>query len=848
MAEETKVAQESMTPEADANVEAAAPDNAVILTPPAPGETKTVQVREGSLILTDFDLSAQTIDISGGNLFIEFDNGGVIVLEDFASFADQETSPTFVMADGTMIPSALLLASLTEAPLETASEAQRAGGGIGEYRDDLGTLLDGIDRLGAQDSDTFASNLTQLPIDGQQAPPVVETVEPIPPEVDNPVTVAATSVSANEADLQGGGEIEAGPSAVTGTITVDAPDGLATVTVGGVTVISAGALVPGAEVALAGGVLTFSTFDPATGQLTYNFVLTGSVAHPEGEGNNSLVQTVDVVAADVDGSSDTTTFDVTIVDDVPTIDAAIDADTVISGASVSGTADITWGADGAAAADSITVNGVSGTVDGTSLVFSLANGTLTLAETGAFTFLANANTAATQNFVFAVKDADGDIATDTVSVAISPPQPPPLTDTVTVYEEGLASGSNASATTETATWTAPAGYTIDSITAPGTLGTATIINGELNYTLDAAQTHPAGLGENTLTAADTVTVAIKDSLGNTYDVDVKVDIVDDVPVAADDADSVTEGLNNYADGNVFTGTGGTDANTTDGIADTIGADGAAIAGAVTAAYFGLEADAATATLTTVSGATTINGTYGDLVINNDGSYTYTLTEAAIPTDVTSETFTYQITDGDGDTDLAQLVIALNQDLNVPDVTGDTQTVYEDGLADGTQYGADSETVTGSFTVNANNETYTLTLDGDAGDPVTITAVGQTVTTSMGVLEITSISAPDANGVVTYGYTYTLSAAQTHTGQGEGTALTDTIAMAVTDATGDSDATPGSIVISIVDDVPVAADDADSVTEGLNNYADGNVFTGTGGTDANTTDGIADTIGADGAAI
>ncbi|MBB6470561.1 VCBS repeat-containing protein, partial [Aminobacter lissarensis] len=232
-------------------------------------------------------------------------------------------------------------------------------------------------------------------------------------------------------------------------------------------------------------------------------------------------------------------------------------------------------------------------------------------------------------------------------------------------------------------------------------------------------------------------------------------------------------------------------------ADTIGADGAAAGGAVTRAYFGLEANAGSASYTTISGATVIAGTYGDLTLNPDGTYSYTLKTASIPAGVTNETFTYEIKDGDGDTDLAQLVIGLTQDQNVPETTGSVATVYEDGLADGVQHGAASETQTGTFTVDGNNEGYTLQLNGQ-----TISAVNDTVTTSKGVLTITSISAPDAGGVVTYGYSYTLSAALTHTGQGEVNPLSDTITMSVTDATGDSDTTPASIVISIVDDIPV----------------------------------------------
>ena len=337
---------------------------------------------------------------------------------------------------------------------------------------------------------------------------------------------------------------------------------------------------------------------------------------------------------------------------------------------------------------------------------------------------------------------------------------------------------------------------------------------------------------------------VTDGDGDTVTGTLEVSIDDDVPVANDDVDSVTEGLGHTATGNVFLGgTDGGDANTTDGVADTIGADGAAVGGAVTGARTGTEAGGGALTSVPALGAT-ILGTYGDLLINPNGSYTYTLKTASIPVGVTSETFTYQITDGDGDTDLAQLVISLGQDQNLPDTTGSTASVDEDGLnAGGSQAATTRETTTGTFTVDGNNESYTLTLDGDNGSPVTITAVGQTVTTTKGVLTITSISAPDAGGVVTYGYSYTLIAAQTHTGQGEINPLSDTITMAVTDVTGDSDTTPSSIVISIVDDVPTAVADTDNV--GTGNSVAGNVITGVG-TDGNPAG--ADTPGADGAVV
>ncbi|MEL1249642.1 hypothetical protein AAEO60_03050, partial [Aurantiacibacter sp. DGU6] len=76
-----------------------------------------------------------------------------------------------------------------------------------------------------------------------------------------------------------------------------------------------------------------------------------------------------------------------------------------------------------------------------------------------------------------------------------------------------------------------------------------------------------------------------------------------------------------------------------------------------------------------------------------------------------------------------------------------------------------------------------------------------------------------------------------TGQGEVNPLSDTITMAITDDTADSDATPGQIVISIVDDipVPVVADSASLA----------NVLGAIGTFDLDVDDNVDDNLGADG---
>src|SRR3546814_2510983 len=65
---------------------------------------------------------------------------------------------------------------------------------------------------------------------------------------------------------------------------------------------------------------------------------------------------------------------------------------------------------------------------------------------------------------------------------------------------------------------------------------------------------------------------------------------------------------------------------------------------------------------------------------------------------------------------------------------------------------------------------------------------------------------------------------------------------------DGDNATGTVTVQVTDDVPTAQPDTDSVAEDGALIADGNVLTGAGGSDANATDGAADTLGADGASV
>ena len=259
---------------------------------------------------------------------------------------------------------------------------------------------------------------------------------------------------------------------------------------------------------------------------------------------------------------------------------------------------------------------------------------------------------------------------------------------------------------------------------------------------------------------------------------ITINIVDDVPSAADDTDSVAAGSYVAETGNVITGVG-----TTSGSAgaDTQGADGAKVSQIV--GYDGATDNTAT------NGAFTVNGQYGVLTINEDGGYSY-VRNAGTPGGV-EDVFTYTLKDGDTDTDTATLTIAIGNsttDLDVP-TTGEAGTsVSEAGLpartgeSAGSASSTNSETTSGTITYTAADGPAVVTIGG-----VAVIAVDQTFTGAHGTLTITSIAAGSI------GYSYTL------TDNTEGDTTKDDFAVVVTDK--DGDFTDKTLTINIVDDVP-----------------------------------------------
>ena len=521
-------------------------------------------------------------------------------------------------------------------------------------------------------------------------------------------TAQGGDVTLNEDDLlatRGAGESagsDASKESTTqgGTFTISAPDGVQSLTVGGLNVISNGVFAAVSGSTLLGNTLAITGYDAPTGTVTYTYTLNDNEAHAPGSGKNSLFEDLTVSLTDRDGDNSTGSLSVNIIDDVPTavVDSnagtASETNVTLSGNLISN--DI-LGADGAA-------------VVGASLIGTY--GSIVINADGSYTYTLNAADSdfvalggggtATDPFTYSLRDADGDESTAQLTLNIrnedAPPEISDLTPAaqggdVTLNEDDLLSsrgvgksaGSDVTkeSTTQVGTFkisapdgvqtltvgelTVISGGVFASVSGSTSLGNTLSITGydastgtvTYSYSLLDNESHALGLGANSLFEDWTVTLTDRD--GDSISGTLSVNIVDDVPTAVADVDSVTEDGATIATGNVITAvdiTVGSDTNATDGVADTRGADGASVTG--------VRAGTVSASTELIGGvATSVAGAYGALVLRPDGTYQYTLDNSlAVVQGLNSgqtltDTFSYTLKDGDGDISTTTLAVTVN---------------------------------------------------------------------------------------------------------------------------------------------------------------------------------------------
>ncbi|WP_331832634.1 retention module-containing protein [Pseudomonas sp. LH21] len=650
--------------------------------------------------------------------------------------------------------------------------------------------------------------------------------------LDDPVTLGGLNVNGGELTVYEKNLADGSapnPSALTqsGTFTVSAPDGLQSLSVGGISVVSGGvaASYPQSITTALGNTLTITGYNPATGVISYSYTLLDNESHANGDGANSLSEHFTVTATDTDGSTANGSLDVNIVDDLPK--ANPDSASVVEGGTVSGNVldNDTSGAD--VRADGKYVVGVRAGADtSTSASGQLGTqvqgqyGYLTLDAQGNATYHANPNAVApagaTDVFVYTVRDSDGDESTTTITIDVRDCSLIAGADSeVTVYEKALdltkdgndlapgnVDGSQPGSTGETAS-----GSLAGSVSGGTGALTFTLVgnatgqygqiqlnaDGSYTYTLTSAPNSPNHVNDGPNVLTETFTYQVKDSLGNSTTSTIVISIVDDVPKAHSDFANVYEG--GTVSGNVL-------------VNDVIGADVPADGKYVV----GVRAGSDTSTSAIGQLGSNVVGQYGYLTLDAQGNATYHANPDSVAPAGATDVFVYTIRDADGDESTTTITIDVH-DISLVACPDDTAKVYEKAL-DLTKDGNDlaAGTVTGSDP-HATTETTSGSLAGSVSGGIgalTFTLVGNAAG-QYGQIQLNSDGS----------YTYTLTSAPdspNHANDGPNV-VTESFTYQVKDSLGNT--TTSTIVVSIVDDVPKAHCDVASVKEGAS--VSGNVL-------------------------
>ncbi|MBV7317612.1 Ig-like domain-containing protein, partial [Shewanella sp. NIFS-20-20] len=382
------------------------------------------------------------------------------------------------------------------------------------------------------------------------------------------------------------------------------------------------------------GQLVVTGYDAATGKLSYEYVISDAQDHTQAT-NDILSESFEVTATDIDGDQAQTTITANVIDDQPDAETTVpDTDSIdVEVASFTFTdLSANWESNFNGGRNIERYN--SDSVTGNDQVRWGGNGD-TRAEKSGYGFLVNSSG------LSGSLDLNQDI----------------LLGEFTHYNRSVPSGS--------------AIGDGDDTTADATLTLSFTINGVVvSFQIQVSHNETPNSGSN---PNDIITVLNPIQIIDLNGTQFAVNILGFYPSGSTpdgNPTRVIETIENQANpfdlyarivpgdnyqlpqtqGNILNGDNST-------APDDLGADGAALSsvsfGNTTIEFNG-------------NSAVTINGLYGTLLLNSDGSYIYTLTAGTndIPDGAPAEIFTYTVTDQDGDTSSSTLTIQINEvDIN-----------------------------------------------------------------------------------------------------------------------------------------------------------------------------------------
>ncbi|MDV7213490.1 beta strand repeat-containing protein, partial [Azotobacter beijerinckii] len=209
-----------------------------------------------------------------------------------------------------------------------------------------------------------------------------------------------------------------------------------------------------------------------------------------------------------------------------------------------------------------------------------------------------------------------------------------------------------------------------------------------------------------------------------------------------------------------------------------------------------------------SAGTPLTGQYGTLVLNSNGSYTYTPTANnanLLAGQTVTETFTYSMRDASGATSTATLYITVTgSGSNDPNAVADTATATEaGGVTNGTAGSNPSGNLVANDTTPTGSKSITLARATSSSSNTTVTTGGVSITGQYGSLTIASDGS--------YSYTLNNGNASVQALHSNSDTLTDTFLYTLSNGTSTDTATL-TITIQGANDAPVASNDTATATE------------------------------------
>ncbi|MGD9189119.1 MAG: VCBS domain-containing protein, partial [Desulfobacteraceae bacterium] len=331
----------------------------VTLTAPIENQDYIVSVTPGLEIKAEFDFSNVAIEKAGQHLVLRFLEGGSITLENFGSFIDNEQSPTILLEDGSILSADQILASIQSPEIDVEPAAGQTGpdsGGVSEYEDNPGAILDGIEKLDGlefdQPQDVNPPEYQGLheSTGGSEQPdsPLVDTTPPnfvindVGDTSDNTPTITGTAEPGSTITLEVGNVTMTATADADGHWTVTVPE--ATPLTDGVYTIDGTATDSAGNMSTDSGTLGVDTTAHATIALDVDITPDDIIAADELGEDIAVTGTVggdvadgDIVTVTVNGTAYTgTVSNGAFSIDVPASQLAADPDHIIE-ASVTGT-------------------------------------------------------------------------------------------------------------------------------------------------------------------------------------------------------------------------------------------------------------------------------------------------------------------------------------------------------------------------------------------------------------------------------------------------------------------------------------------------------------------------------